>query len=688
MNLSFRQITHSIGKFFLGNSIPGAGFWNWIIPGEWTRTDLIKQYAGVVFTVVSAIAEEAAKIDFEVKRGDRPVLDHEFLKLIRRPNPDYSQFQFLELHFTFLKLMGESYWYVVRGKKSKKPKELYLLRPDLVQVVVDENSATGSVKGYVLIKPNGDKVPFDKDEILHFKMPNPSNPYYGLGPVQAAKIYIETEKYASEWTRNSIFNSGRPSGVLNMKGKIGEEEFKQLKRQFKEQYSGINNAGKTLITRGADGIDFQKIGMELQEIALKELKDMTRDDIMMMFRVSKTLLGISEGVTLNNARESRQMFRESIVMGEQDRMNDHLNAFLMPSWNDTDQLTYKTTTFKTIEQELAEDTQGHNKWLTTNDIRKRRGMKSLPGGDVIREPINLVPSLTNEPEKPAESQDNPQDNQPGDNSNNQDDPEGDPAEDAKKGVKKKELREQRAEIYKKQVFDIQIAWEKKYKSFMVGEFNTQEKEILAKNTKAAFGTWIFDVDASTQRIVGNLVPMGLELMEEAAQYALDIADDADRQFEITQAIKDYVQQRILKLADATNDETIQAIEAAIAEGISQGESVAKLKKRIREIYDNATNVRAERIARTESLAASNEGTLEAYKQSPLVTGKEWSAEANACQYCNSLNGKIIGLSEDFAKLGQGVEGDDGQKLKTDYENILHPPLHPNCRCALLPVAGN
>ena len=705
MQFSIKGLSSSIQKFLTGGVGGSSALWSWTVPGEWQKRDLIKQYTRVVYTVISAIAEDAAKIEFELKNGDTVIKDHEFLTLMKKPNPDHSQFQFLEDHFTFMEIFGESFWYIARGAKTRRPKELYLVRPDCIEVVIDDKSETGIVAGYVLSKADGTKVPFEPNEILHFKMPNPQNPYRGLGPVEAAKMYIQTEEFSTIWTRNALFNSGRPSGVLNFGGTVDRDHFNQIKKQFKEMYSGVENAGKTLITRSADKIDFTKIGMELQELALKELKDMNRDDIMMMFRVSKTMLGISEGVTLNNARESREMFRESITHSKWDRLNDHLAAFLIPEWQPKSAsnvmapmkltLGYKNTVYRTIEQELADDVAAVDKWATKNEIREKRGLKPLPGGDVIYQGINLVPMLEESADPPEERPaiDNSGSNdQPKEDPNNPGmDMDGNPMPDSKKSfeesVKKKDLRAQQAEIFKTVFFQTQEAWERKYLKFMVGEFRKQQKEILAKNTKANFQNWMFDVDASNARIVGNLVPMSNELMKQAGKLALEMANDGETEFSINQKIKEYIFDRIKRLAIATNDETIAAIDATIAEGVAVGDSLDKLRKRIQNVYSEATTVRAERIARTESLAASNEGALEAYKQSPLVTAKEWSSEADACEFCMAFDGTVVGLNEDFAFQGQGVEGEDGGKLRTNYEDIEHPPLHPNCRCALLPVAG-
>jgi hypothetical protein len=64
---------------------------------------------------------------------------------------------------------------------------------------------------------------------------------------------------------------------------------------------------------------------------------------------------------------------------------------------------------------------------------------------------------------------------------------------------------------------------------------------------------------------------------------------------------------------------------------------------------------------------------------------EWSAEFDACEFCLALNGMVVGLEESFAPLGGSVDGGDGGKYQVTYESINHPPLHPNCRCSILPV---
>jgi hypothetical protein len=73
----------------------------------------------------------------------------------------------------------------------------------------------------------------------------------------------------------------------------------------------------------------------------------------------------------------------------------------------------------------------------------------------------------------------------------------------------------------------------------------------------------------------------------------------------------------------------------------------------------------ERIAVTETSRAFNDGVVEQARQIQEETGVEleriWRAEGNACEECAGLDGKTVGVNEDFP------EGEPGS-------------IHPNCNC--------
>jgi len=666
----------TIAKNFLGRGV-NAFAWEWSAPGKISNKELLSQFTRYVYPIVSAIAQDTAKIELEIYKlqGDERKLQpqHELLKLMRRPNPDYSQFQFLELHQIYLQLTGESFWFTAPKKFTRKPTAFYLIRPDLMDVVV-ESGGYGHVIGYVMKKSNGEKVPFDKDEILHFKLPNPKDPYRGMGVIEAAADYIQTEKYATDWTKNIFYNSGRPSGVLNIKSRIDEKEFERVKRRFNSEYAGITNAGKTMLINSEQGVDYSKMGMDLGDVALKEIKDMTRDDLMVMWRVSKTILGITDDVNRASSLEAQKVWIGRVINPANDRFTDHLTAMLMPLFDKTGDLivSYRDQMPEDPEAKVAEWKAGHNRWLTTNDIRRERGLSEIDGGDVLGKPID--------------NGDNDNEDEPNDSSDTED-----------KSVKKKETpkdnltRLERGEVFRKELFERQENWEKLVKQKVKKAFLMQQTQILSTKKKDLV-QWVFDKQEANTIFLELLTPTMIDMYKQQGQSALDFFADelgeSELLFDVSQRVQSHIKERITRMAEGTNQETLDKLTESITEGINAGETISKLRKRVQDIYEDATTVRAERIARTETISASNAAANMAYQQSPAVIAKEWVVEPGHCEFCAAMAGKVVGLSENYALIGQDIESAQGNLLKIDYADVTHPPLHPNCRCSIIPVTNS
>ncbi len=679
----FKNAGKNISKFFLGNSIGSPAVMSWFNPSNWSKTDYLRQYKNYVYSIVSSIAENCAGLEPEVYQrragGDKQVLSHDLLSLLRKPNPMESQFQFFERHFTFMELTGESFWYLVRGERSKKIREMYLLRPDLVDLVIDKDDPRGGVKGYVLNNRAGSKIPFDKEEILHFKYANPINPYRGMGVIEASQTYIQTEEFASDWTKNSIYNAGRPSGILGIKGTIDEDQWEKVKRTFRDEYSGTKNAGKTMLFKDVDGLHYQRLGMELGEIALPDIKNLTRDDIMTMFRVSKTMLGITDDVNRANARESKSVFIEFVIRPKIDRFMDHLNAFLVePTWGEGIYLSYQDMTYVNKKDKIEEYEKGLNKWLTINDIRKERGDKTLEGGDAIYMPLSMVPMVGEIPEvkEPEQEPEIPEEDKKPEEEN-----EEEPKEEEKAVKREIKLGKGQGEIFRQLLYRNVNVWARKYKTILKKELNLQLEEILANNTgkgakKKDINDWLPNILAFKTKLRGILIPFGIDLFKEQSKVALELVG-VEEPLDITDIIKDYITVRTDKMLDTLNKNITDDLSKTISEGILNGDSLADLKKRVTKVYKSVTSTKAELISRTETIAMSNQSALESYRQSRVVTKQEWRANPGACEFCEELNGTVVGLNESYALQGTQVQAGD-RFFNVDYENVEHPPLHPNC----------
>lgn len=378
---------------------PLSFFSQWFNPNNLVgELEQLEKYTGITYACISAIAEDVARIKFTMakKAKDGTLIpikaDNPFLDLLKNPNPTQSDYEFIEMTQTHIELTGEAFWYCPKGKISGKPKEFWIMRPDLVQIVYDQN--TGEVTGYVFHKWNGRvQVPLDLDEVVHFKMPNPINPYRGMGTVQAGMVYIQTEEFTSRFSRNYIANNATPSGIVNFKGTIPDPEFQKIKRQWTNQYGGVENAGKTAFLRNVDA-SFEKIGSSLQDIDLTALKNLTRDDIMFMFRVSKPILGITEDVNYASAKTAEYIFAKRVVDPKMNRIVDTLQTFYNLKYKDDLIVTYESPIPQDNDEKIAylKGMLGPTMpMLTANEARAIEGYPPIEGGDKLMVPVNLIP---------------------------------------------------------------------------------------------------------------------------------------------------------------------------------------------------------------------------------------------------------------------------------------------------------
>lgn len=120
-----------------------------------------------------------------------------------------------------------------------------------------------------------------------------------------------------------------------------------------------------------------------------------------------------------------------------------------------------------------------------------------------------------------------------------------------------------------------------------------------------------------------------------------------------------------RITDNVREEIADKVKEAISEGWSAGDLADEI-----EGIGSFSEARAETIARTEIIRANNEGHLVAFKESGVVSQKQWSTaeDGDVCDVCieNEEQGPI-GLNEAFAS------GDDAA------------PAHPNCRCTIVAV---
>src|SRR5690606_1528214 len=84
-------------------------------------------------------------------------------------------------------LSGNIFWEKVRSRAGRVV-ELWPLRPDKVRIIPDEDDF---ISGYQY-EVGGRLFPLDVADVIHFKLPNPTDPFFGLAPRPRPKCGVNS----------------------------------------------------------------------------------------------------------------------------------------------------------------------------------------------------------------------------------------------------------------------------------------------------------------------------------------------------------------------------------------------------------------------------------------------------------------------------------------------------------------
>jgi hypothetical protein len=196
---------------------------------------------------------------------------------------------------------------------------------------------------------------------------------------------------------------------------------------------------------------------------------------------------------------------------------------------------------------------------------------------------------------------------------------------------------------------------------------------------------LFDDEEEGARLFAAMQPHYREIIK--AQAAQEIANfNFGILFDLSNSrVSSWIEKHGGNAIDGINKTTKDALRSTLSEGVAAGESIPDLAKRVTGVYDAAVGYRADRIARTETIAASNEGALETYRQTGLNIKKGWlSAMDERTRETHIVAGRTyddngaIGVDDDF-QVGAGTGSAPGQ--------IGLPEEDIQCRCSIFPIVA-
>lgn len=669
---------------------------------------------GWVYACVRAIAEEISNMDLRLYRvtkdGNEEVREHELLDLLEGVNPHMTGIDLRYQTGSHMELTGNAYWYLEGVKKeSDKPTAIYPLNPKYIRI--QKADLPDFVAGYEYRIGTKTRT-FQPFEILHFKIPDPNDPYEGIGTLQAIMEWINSDNYATQVNLNYFKNGARLSGILESETFTTADQLEYIKRSFKQVYMGAENAYQ--VAALPKGVKYTSISDNPKDMDFANLQSTMRDKILAGFRVPKTILGTSESETNRaTAETANYVFAARTIKPKMQLIVSYLNEFLVPRYGEDLFLDFVDPVPENREleiQEMAAAT-GNSPILSPNEARERYfGEKPVKGGDALMQPFNLQPLGAPEKQTAPAKQTVKMagTSKPTTRNARANKARKSMAGDIAKSIVDlaDAIGKQAQEVKKKSITDLtDDEYEVIYKVFLtrvtpyqnalaakVRDFNAQQKAEVQANlpkavkTKAIDPADLFNKDTFVGALVDLATPVLTELYGKEGAAAAELIGQGGMDV-LTPEVRKALKESIELMSNNYNDATLELLKGKLEQGISEGASLPELTDLVSQVYEFSDEVRAERVAETETFRVANTANKETWKQGGTVQTIKWytAADERVCPWCAPQHGKVISIDENFYNKGDSVEGTDGAKpLAIDYTDIGSPPLHVSCRCYIRP----
>jgi len=254
--------------------------------------------------------------DFEEVTEQHPVLE-----MLSKANGVYNGFDLTVLRTLYQELTGNAYLHVITDPSLDIPVELWPMPSQHVQVVPSKENF---IDGYVYGANETQALRFERDEVIHFKRPNPDNLFYGLGKVEAAYGTIQANQAVHDMDLATFANHARPDYAVVVNGNARRADLDIFEQHVSERLRGTRKSGQFLAVSG--DVKFEPLNFPPKDLGGR---DEIVEEIAAVFGVPVSMLKANDP-NLASARAGFGQWREGTILPLLRMDEDVLNQVLLP----------------------------------------------------------------------------------------------------------------------------------------------------------------------------------------------------------------------------------------------------------------------------------------------------------------------------------------------------------------------
>ena len=593
---------------------------------------------------------------FEVERqGYRRAVEHRAHKLVYiRPNPMMTPFTFKEVRIAHLLTWGNAYC-EIEYDAANQPIALWPLLPDRTGVEL----RSGEKVYWTTV--GGQKVWLEARRVLH----TPGLGFDGIQGYNVIKLHkdalgqaIATNQYGAEF----FANSGRPSGLLVHPASPNPEERKALRESWNQMHTGLTKAQRTAIMWG--GMKYEAISVPPEDAQYLGSREMSIEEVARILNINPILLQHFTKATTwgSGVAEFLTAFGTLTITPWCERDEDVLNHDLFTeAERGRFYVKYNTNALLRGDPETQAkvlEIKRRNGIINADEWRALSEENPLPDGlgQVYIVPLNMVPvdQLVNPPEPPPTVEPEPS--------------------AASRSVP---ARENRSPVMRRRLQEAhRSAFEDGARRYVKRDVEALRKAIRkafeSSDPIAHMSRWVDEFYPGQQVYIAQaMLPLVATL---AAVIAAEAADEVGAEVTDTAV---FAQEYAAALAVREAGSSRGQVKALTAE-VPAEELEAALTTRA----DEWAEKRPGKVAQNEIVRVATGAARYAWA-AVGITYLVWRAGPKACELCQQMDGRKVGIADYFLKSGESVTPSGVSGLVAD-SNVAGPPLHQGCGCSIVP----
>lgn len=600
----------------------------------------------------------AMEPDEDVPAGLQAIID-ETETWLKNPNPHKPMSILLAELVQHLAIAGDAFWHVSRqgNKPTGRPLEIWPLHPATMQVQADEH---GAITGYVQRSMTGQDVTFEAWEVLHFRLPNPTNDLYGESPLSSALEDIGLDLQAMRSNRAIFANGFKPSAFVVLDNDLNVEEQKAVATQLKALHTGSSNQHKLVISPGIK--DVKPWAQTLKDMEFTAQRELSTKKVTTAYRIPMVLLGYHNAGDYASTEILKREVHESTFRPNRLYISQKITEALLHTIDPRMAMTFNQPDFSNPESRRTDLLAARkDQTVTRNEVRTIGfGLEPI---DKLDEREDLLGEQGDEDPDDTEAEAEPT---PTDETTDQD-----TAQRTHKRYSANEIEEIRVRR-DEQLAALEAAFLPSVQTFFQAQETRYRDRLTTTFKGVALGSGLTRVhkgvidDLADRYVEGTDgdTELGIQFFADLETPAQAGADEAQLQIGFTlntdvvrQVVDEYLLRNALTHAKGINETTRGQLRDELRTGIGAGEGIPELRERVKSVFTEATTNRATIIARTETAQAFEAVNLAAMQESGLDLDEQWlTAKDDRVRPEHRLReGLVVRLGSDWGGIRPGQE---------------------------------